>query len=184
MSHRSANEQSDVENEDLPAIGYPPEQLNAVQWEEFGMAQENIEGLEKQFYKEVGEGHVLYGIAAKAIARAGGSDDVLFELLDAEETGTNRVAEVHLTWRLSGPDTPPWPQTILYDSLQSWVDEMTELNTEVAKRRPEYERLETRQRRMKRLIYPRGLHLGWWLLLAAITLMLLTYAVASWIASQ
>lgn len=73
-----------------------------------------------QLEREIASGHVLYGIPTRLIARGNG-DDALFTLLD----GSNRVALVHLTWS-SGAQTPPWPATTLFASLEQWVAEVME----------------------------------------------------------
>jgi hypothetical protein len=66
--------------------------------------------------REVGPGHPLHGISVAAIAKRDGTDDVLFKLLD----GSERVAVVHLTWTQSPPETPPWPITELFQSLDAF----------------------------------------------------------------
>jgi hypothetical protein len=59
----------------------------------------------------------IFGIPAEAIGRQRGCDDVLFRLLD----GSGRVAVVHLTWTCSPPEHPPWPETSVYPTLESWA---------------------------------------------------------------
>jgi hypothetical protein len=77
-------------------------------------------GLLRQLQIELPPGHVLYGVPVKVLARGNG-DDVLFELLD----GTNRVADVHLTWS-KGQERLPWPGTDVYSSLRDWVESVME----------------------------------------------------------
>lgn len=72
---------------------------------------------EEVLLREVGPGHVLYGVPVQAIGKSGANDDVLFRLLD----GSGRVADVHLTWTRSFPEKPPWPHTALYDSIEAWA---------------------------------------------------------------
>jgi hypothetical protein len=52
------------------------------------------------------------------IARADGRDDYLFQAEDG------RVAEVHLTFA-NRPERPPWPGSVLYESLEAWRREKT-----------------------------------------------------------
>ncbi|HEU4882140.1 MAG TPA: hypothetical protein VFT45_07845 [Longimicrobium sp.] len=59
--------------------------------------------LEQVLLREVGPGHLLYGVPVRAIGRSNANDDVLFRLLD----GSGRVADVHLTWTRSFPEQPP-----------------------------------------------------------------------------
>jgi hypothetical protein len=70
----------------------------------------------RQLEREVSPGHCLYQVPVRLMARGNG-DDALFRILD----GSGRVAEVHLTWSGS-PQTPPWPRSAIYDSLEAWVE--------------------------------------------------------------
>jgi len=74
---------------------------------------------EEVLKREVGPGHPLYGVAAEAIGKRDGSDDVLFRLLD----GSGRVAVVHLTWTRSPPERPPWPGTAIFAGLDEFAEE-------------------------------------------------------------
>jgi hypothetical protein len=58
----------------------------------------------------------LFGKAVQAILVSTASDDVLFDVLDED----GKVAEVHLTWSRH-PEVFPWPATIVFDSLDDWV---------------------------------------------------------------
>ncbi|MCZ8072776.1 MAG: hypothetical protein O9341_01470 [Paucibacter sp.] len=78
------------------------------------------QGVQQQLQIELPPGHLLYGIPVKVMARGNG-DDVLFELLD----GSNRVADVHLTWS-KGQERLPWPGTDVYSSLQDWAERVME----------------------------------------------------------
>lgn len=75
------------------------------------------EHLEEQLQKEVSQGHVLYGVKAKAIARRVDTDDVLFELADHEFN----FAMVHLTWQ-EKPSSPEWPYTEMYRDFSDWAN--------------------------------------------------------------
>jgi hypothetical protein len=68
--------------------------------------------------REVGQGHVLYGRVAVAVARATNSDDMLFWLPD----GPAAFAEVHLTWTGKREWRPEWPITSLFSSFEDWVE--------------------------------------------------------------
>ncbi len=72
--------------------------------------------LEEQLARECGPKHPLFGAKTKLIARRADTDDALFALPDG------RVAEVHLTWRQSGPEPDPrWPAAGIHDSLEDWA---------------------------------------------------------------
>ena len=71
----------------------------------------------KVLLREVGPGHLLYGVPVQAIGRNFAADDVLYRLLD----GSGRVADVHLTWTRGGPEQPPYPHTLLYDTVEAWL---------------------------------------------------------------
>lgn len=75
---------------------------------------ENSKGtFEKELYKEINKGHILYGIKVKEVAHREDCDDVLFLLMD----GTNRYAVVHLTWNRRVEDNSSFPKTNIYDNL-------------------------------------------------------------------
>ena len=66
----------------------------------------------------------MFGVPVKMLARDGGSDETLFQILD----GSGRVAVVHLTWA-KGRERPPWPCTRIYPNLQVFaVEEMIPKN--------------------------------------------------------
>lgn len=74
------------------------------------------ESFRKQLEREVPPGHGMYQVPATVIARGNG-DDALFQILD----GSNRVADVHLTWA-GGRAKLPWPITTIYCNLDEWVE--------------------------------------------------------------
>lgn len=75
---------------------------------------ENSQGIfEKELYKEINQGHILYGIKVKELAHREDCDDVLFSLLD----GTNRYAVVHLTWIKRTEDNSSFPRTKIYTNF-------------------------------------------------------------------
>jgi len=59
-----------------------------------------------ELLREVPEGHVLYGLVPRIVARRQDMDDFLFSLEDG------RYANVHLTW--SKESDPRWPSTEIY----------------------------------------------------------------------
>ncbi len=68
----------------------------------------------RQLETEVSPEHILYGLETKLIGRGEG-DDALFEILD----GSNRVAQVHLTWS-KRQEAHPFPMTSVYVSIEEW----------------------------------------------------------------
>ncbi|TWT93403.1 hypothetical protein Pla108_38970 [Botrimarina colliarenosi] len=70
----------------------------------------------KQLHREVGPDHPLYEVPVQIVARHGGSDTTLFELLD----DSGRYAVVHLTWRPS-QEKMPWPETEIHESLAAFA---------------------------------------------------------------
>ena len=96
---------------------------------EYGWTQITDDFADKELLRELGEGHVLFGVAVKGIRRCG--DDVLFELIQpAQVTACEnaKYAEVHLTWCANGPDVPPWPETQFYSSLPDWISKFQTQN--------------------------------------------------------
>jgi hypothetical protein len=81
-----------------------------------GRAAEEAAGrerVENELRREVGKGHVLYGIDVDAVAACNGHcDDVLFALKDG------RYALVHLSYPGSAPDRPPWPGTDIFEGWE------------------------------------------------------------------
>lgn len=83
------------------------------------ITSEEAAGLHDVFILECAEGHILFGVTAKAIAKSGAADDVLFLLNDG------RAAIVHLVWA-GRKQKPPWPRTKIYDSLDSVLKALNE----------------------------------------------------------
>lgn len=81
---------------------------------------------EAELARELSAGHSLYGLPVRAVALGGSGDDVLF----AVEDGTQRVAEVHLTWTQSPPERPPSPFATVYPSLEAWATEQMRADAE------------------------------------------------------
>ena len=72
---------------------------------------------EAELRREVKAGHLLFGLPLAAIGRRYDQDDVLFAVSD----GSDRVAEVHLTWAAK-KENPPWPWTSIFNSFAEWVE--------------------------------------------------------------
>lgn len=73
----------------------------------------------QQLKMEAGPAHELSGIDARIIARGDG-DDCLFELLD----GSDRVADVHLTWSDNRDKTYTYPMTSIYENIEVWSSQV------------------------------------------------------------
>ncbi|TWT41487.1 hypothetical protein KOR42_47580 [Thalassoglobus neptunius] len=89
---------------------------------ELGWERLHDGGFEDELEREVAEGHPLFSIHVRGIARALGSDDVVFEIIDSVEQGQGKIVEVHLTWIASAPDVPPYPLTTFYQSESEWIE--------------------------------------------------------------
>jgi hypothetical protein len=90
-----------------------------VPWYSVSNQQTQIEAMERELYRELAEGHQLYGLRMRTLGRRQDCDDVLFAI----EDGSERVAVVHLTWVRNPPDRLPWPDTIIYPSFEAWAIE-------------------------------------------------------------
>jgi hypothetical protein len=90
-----------------------------VPWHPVAHDASLVVGLEQELRRELGVGHPLHCLPARALGRRPDCDDVLFAL----EDGTGRVAAVHLTFTHSPPERPPWPLTTIYASFEAWVSE-------------------------------------------------------------
>jgi hypothetical protein len=75
--------------------------------------------LEKELALEVSRGHPLFGRKMYAVSQRQDNDDVLFISEDALH---EVVAVVHLTWSLRAEVGPQLPSTVLFDSVESWVE--------------------------------------------------------------
>lgn len=60
---------------------------------------------------EIAQGHILYGLSVKTVARRMDNDDVLFEILDDTRF---KYAKVHLTWQVQRSHDSPYPLTKTY----------------------------------------------------------------------
>jgi hypothetical protein len=75
--------------------------------------------MQQELARELSVGHPLFGLPLHPLARRQDCDDVLF----AVDDGSERVALVHLTWKQSAPEKPPWPITVVYKNFETWVTE-------------------------------------------------------------
>ncbi len=76
---------------------------------------------EAELLRELKAGHPLFGVPVSVIGRRYDQDDVLFALQD----GSERIAEVHLTWA-GEREKPPWPSASLFESFAAWVESVRE----------------------------------------------------------
>ena len=76
----------------------------------------------RELFRELSNGHLLYGANLTALAKRIDCDDVLFELRSEGAC----LAVVHLTWR--NENDPLWPRTKLFDSWDDWVRDDMEPN--------------------------------------------------------
>ena len=104
------------QGENKRRLWLPTNQIRGVHDVEFFPPWEPCTGLEKQLEKEIRRGHVLHGVEARAVAKRGDCDDVLFDLPEHEFP----VAQVHLTW--GAAIAPDFPATRLYKSWSDWVE--------------------------------------------------------------
>jgi hypothetical protein len=70
----------------------------------------------RQLELEVSQGHPLFGLPTKLIAKGNG-DDALFSI----EDGSERIAAVHLTW-VQKQQRPPYPVTQVYLNIQQFIE--------------------------------------------------------------
>jgi hypothetical protein len=75
------------------------------------------QAFEDELAREASGNHPLAGVPVSAIGQHAGNDDVLFALKD----GTDRFAEVHLTWA-GQAESPPWPMTAMFASEADWIE--------------------------------------------------------------
>jgi hypothetical protein len=69
---------------------------------------------------ELSPGHLLFGERVCAVGRRQDRDDILFRFGEAPE----RYAVVHLTWRGKQEQSPKWPATVVFESLNEFLDRM------------------------------------------------------------
>jgi hypothetical protein len=69
-----------------------------------------------ELHRELPRGHVLRDVPVSALAYRQDRDDVLFAFND----GSDRVAVVHLTFRVE--NDPRWPITDVYESIEDFAN--------------------------------------------------------------
>ena len=79
-------------------------------------------GFEAELRREVGPGHVLYGLRAVAIARRLDDDEILFHV----PLCPLPFAVVHLSGARRPETDEIWPETELYRSLADWASRCME----------------------------------------------------------
>jgi hypothetical protein len=87
-----------------------------IPWHPVDNADER-RGLLAEFECKLPQGHVLSGALVTAIGRRQDCDDVLFALEDG------RVAIVHLTWSGKTEPVSDHPWTVIFDSLDRFVED-------------------------------------------------------------
>src|SRR5258705_4254458 len=75
--------------------------------------------LKRELEREVGPSHPLFGRPARAVARRGDADDVLFVVEEPTE-----LAVVHLTYTSAPPAREGWPKFTRYRDGREFVDAM------------------------------------------------------------
>jgi hypothetical protein len=68
--------------------------------------------LKAELLREVGDGHMLYGVDVLVVARRFSQDDILVSL-----AGREGCAAVHLTWS-QARERPPYPMTTFFASVE------------------------------------------------------------------
>jgi predicted CopG family antitoxin len=87
---------------------------------------DNGEIYETELCKEVSQGHLLFQIKVKAIARRRDRDDVLFEM----KSNQYSFALVHITWSGKKEKDIKWPYTEFFKTWDEWESKMKEINEE------------------------------------------------------
>jgi hypothetical protein len=104
-------------------------ELDAMRW--LHPWQACAGGLEAELRREVGPGHVLYGLRAVSIARRVDDDEILFHVPRCHLP----FAVVHLSGTRRTDADSIWPETVLYRSLDDWSARCMEPDHAGAERR-------------------------------------------------
>lgn len=83
-------------------------------------------GLEVELKREAGETHPLFGHEAVAVGRRFDCDDVIFYL----PNNVFPLAVVHLTWSGKIEESAEFPWTVLYSSVEDWVERCMKVDHE------------------------------------------------------
>ncbi len=92
---------------------------DSIRWLEPWSAINNSKSgtiIERELYKEVSKGHVLYRQPMRAIGRRQDKDDFVFEF-----GLSSQLAVVHLTFA-SKPELPPFPTMHMYHDITEFID--------------------------------------------------------------
>jgi hypothetical protein len=81
-------------------------------WRDFGPSDPEKGLFQNELAREVRKGHELFGLDLAVVSRRLAQDDVL-----VTTPGRTGCAAVHLTWA-RGRETPPWPRTTWFDSVE------------------------------------------------------------------
>ena len=95
------------------------------------LEESDASSLVRQLASEVSRGHPLFKMPVSAFAHRSDVADTVYELLD----GTERVAEVHLTY--GGAQRNPWPATDMFESLAAWREHALTVSMDVLRDRHE-----------------------------------------------
>ncbi|MGX5681419.1 hypothetical protein [Schumannella luteola] len=82
-------------------------------WQDFEPGDPRARPFCRELKKELSRGHQLFGLDVSVVARRFAQDDILVSV-----RGRPGIAVVHLTWRRKR-DTPPWPMTTWFDSVEA-----------------------------------------------------------------
>jgi hypothetical protein len=88
-------------------------------WDLRGHAAEDrllAEAIEKELHRELAKGHPLHGRVCRALASAHPNDDVVVAVDEAD------VAIVHLTFTPRRRETPPYPDTEIFGSVDDFAE--------------------------------------------------------------
>jgi hypothetical protein len=116
LARRLVQEENGHSSETIRRGRVTLDDLAALQWLEPWRAV--VSGLEVELKNELGEGHPLFGQKAISVARRYDNDDVLFLLLEH----ASPLAVVHLTWTGRKEKNSQWPHTMLFASLDDFVE--------------------------------------------------------------
>ncbi len=72
-------------------------------------------GTVAELYREMPDGHALFGRTVQTVGRRQDCDDVLFYLGES----VPQFAVVHLTY--ARETRPEWPNATLFDTLDAWI---------------------------------------------------------------
>ena len=92
--------------------------MNVEFLEPWAKVEEFADNLVAELRREAIVGHKLFGKEVIALAQRIDSDEVLYRLNDG-----SGVAVVHLTWIGEPEQSSEWPDTKIFPTLESWVQQ-------------------------------------------------------------